>query len=62
MIKKGVISNISGGYADIIENNEENLITYQIFVPKRLNISIGEWVVYAHFNDGTGVILEVWDG
>ncbi|MFR8038618.1 MAG: hypothetical protein ACLU5E_01425 [Anaerovoracaceae bacterium] len=62
MIKKGVVSNISKDYADIIENNEENLIVCQIFVPKRLSLSVGDWVIYAHFNDGTGIVLEKWDG
>lgn len=62
MIKKGVISNLAKNYADIIENNEENLIVYQIFVPNRITLSVGDWVVYAHFNDGTGIVLEKWDG
>lgn len=64
MIEKGTISSIKGNRAVVLPQGGEDVSTAELSVPERLRERIRPqtWVVYAAFDDNTGVILELLDG
>lgn len=66
-IEKGKITSIEGNTARVVPCNESGLVSAQVVIPWHMrgsagNISKGTEVVYAVFDDQTGVLLMRADG
>lgn len=66
-IEKGVILSIEGSKARVQATDADGTSTKPLVIPKRLRDSLGKLekgtkVVYALFNDSSGIILDRIDG
>lgn len=64
MIEKGTISTVSGKKATVIPSFSNAPVSVELVVPFFLvgSLTVGMPVVYAQFEDNTGVILARMDG
>lgn len=66
-IHKGEIATISGKKARVVPLDKEDKATAKLVIPWHLRgdtgeLEVGDEVVYAEFDDGTGIILSRMDG
>ena len=66
-IHKGEIATISGNKARVVPLDKEDKATAKLVVPWHLRgdtgqLEVGDEVVYAEFDDGTGILLGRMDG
>lgn len=56
-ISKGRVLQIDKTLA-LIEDTETGSLKRSVYIPKRLRLSVGDDILYAYFNDLTGVAVE----